>query len=132
MPMPTTTPSSTLLTSAHALELTESEQATIASLEAATQSASPAEYAQLVEFASDVAVRTHYAALAKQEPDLMREETAWLAATVRGALAETAGQAPWAVLFLTLAWQTVVCRKVEHRLHPTAPVAPSAFVYAMQ
>jgi hypothetical protein len=121
-----------LVTAAGALSLTADELTTIARLEAAAQSASPAEYAELTAVAADAVTRRAHATLTTQHEEVMREETAWLAATVRAALAETADAAPWAVLFLTLAWRLVLCRKVEHRLHPRAPATPSPFVYVMQ
>lgn len=46
---------------------------------------------------------------------------------------ETAGEAVWAVLFMTIAYKAMLCRRVDHRLNPrTEVLMPSPFVYAMQ
>ena len=55
----------------------------------------------------------------------------FIAINVAARLAEP--QAPWAVLYLTLAHKTVLCKKVQHRLNPKDDVVrPSPFIYAMQ
>jgi hypothetical protein len=97
------------------------------------QSTNPAEYRQLIELVEDLPINDRYRALAGQAPELLLEEIAWLAVIVRQALLETAGEAPWVVLYLTLAYKTVLCSKLEHRLNPRRElVMPSPFVYAMQ
>ena len=97
------------------------------------QSTNPAEYTQLIELAEDPLGNERYRVLAEQAPELLLEETAWLAGIVRQALIETAGEAPWVVLYLTLARKTVLCSTLGHRLNPRREsVMPSPFVYAMQ
>ena len=126
------TPSSILSTAADTLGFTADERATFAALEDAAQGRHPVEYGQLLELANDPEIRRRHAELRLQQPALIKEEMAWLAATIRRAVEESP-DAAWAVLFLTLAWRMVLTRKVEHRLNPAATrVTPSAFVYAMQ
>lgn len=125
--------SSRLLEAASPLGLSQGELAAVAEFERVAASAYPAEFAQLVELIDEPDLNQRYRELARQVPDMLREETAWLAETVRHALVEIEGQAPWAVLYLTLAHKTVLCRKLEHRLNPQVSVImPSSFVYAMQ
>ncbi len=125
--------SSSLLEAATALGLSEGERVTVAELERVAAAACPAEFAQLVELIDEPDVKQRYRQLARQVPDMLREETAWLAETVRQVLVEMEGRAPWAVLYLTLAYKTVLCGKLEHRLNPhISVVMPSPFVYAMQ
>jgi hypothetical protein len=125
--------SSRLLEAATALGLSEGERAAVEELERVATSACPAEFAQLTELIDEPDVNKRYRELAKQVPGMLGEEVAWLTDRVRQALVEMEGRAPWAVLYLTLAHKTVVCRRLEQRLNPQAsPVAPSAFVYAMQ
>lgn len=125
--------SSILLEAATALGLSEGERVAVAALERVAAAAYPAEFAQLAELIDEPDVNQRYQELAQQVPDMLREETAWLAETVRQALVETEAQAPWVVLYLTMAHKVVLCAKLEHRLNPRAPVVmPSPFVYAMQ
>jgi hypothetical protein len=93
----------------------------------------PAVYQQLIELAGDEVADRAYGELCSQVPDLVREETIWLADIVRQALRETDGKTPWAVLYLTIAYRPVLVRKIAYRQHPrVSRITPSAFVYAMQ
>jgi hypothetical protein len=125
--------SSRLLDAARAIGLSHDECAAVAEFEQVATAAYPAECAQLLELADEPDVAQRYRELALQAEDMLREETAWLAGLIRQALVETDGQAPWAVLYFTMAYKVVLCAKLERRRNPRATVTmPSPFVYAMQ
>jgi len=115
------------------LGLSNEEIDKIISLERLTRHRHPDEYQQLLEIAYDVGVAHQYDEFAVQNPDILKEEHAWLVTLIRQAISETGDENPWAVLYLTIAYKVVLSRKIEHRLNPkTDIVLPSAFVYAMQ
>lgn len=90
------------------------------------------EFLQLVEFSCEIEWISQYEDLVIKEPKILNEETDWLSLAIRRALNETSGQAGWSLLFMTLAYKAMLCRRIQYRLNPQSVVnSPSAFVYAM-
>jgi hypothetical protein len=92
----------------------------------------PEQLLQLVEFSCEPEWSQQYEKLATQMPEVLKEELVWLSLAIRRAINETQGEAVWSVLFMTIAYKSMVLRKIEHRLNPQSMVnMPSAFVYSM-
>jgi len=92
----------------------------------------PEQLLQLVEFSCEPEWGQQYEKLAIQMPEVLKEELVWLSLAIRRAINETQGEAVWSVLFMTIAYKSMVLRKIEHRLNPQSMVnMPSAFVYSM-
>lgn len=116
----------------NSLMLTNDLREQILRLASISRVSDPEKILQLVEFSCEPEWNQQYDNLVVRSPEILKEELAWLSLAIRRAIKETSGDAVWSMLFMTIAYKAMICRKVEQRLNPLAMVnTPSAFVYAM-